>query len=92
MLRTRHQPKEISATLRQVDALTSHGQSVADAIRAVGVPEVTYYRWRREFDGLQSDQVKRPGQLQAENARLRRIVSDLKLDKLILAEVAQGIY
>jgi transposase len=55
----RHKPEEIVAKLRQVDVLTSQGQSVADAIRSIGVTEVTYYRWRQEFGGLKSDQVKR---------------------------------
>ena len=59
------------AKLRQVDVLVSQGQSVAEAIRAIGVTEVTYYRWRREFGGLKSDQVKRPKDLEADNALLR---------------------
>ena len=68
----------------------SQGRSVADAIRAIGVTEVTYYRWRREFGGLKSDQVKRLKELEAENARLRKAVADLTLDKQILAEAARG--
>ena len=87
-----HTPEEIVAKLRQVDVLVSQGRSVADAIRAVGVTEVTYYRWRREFGGLKSDQVKRLKELEAENARWRRAVSDLTLDKQILAEAARGNY
>ena len=71
-------------------ALHSQGQSVADAIRSIGVTEVSYYRWRREFGGLKSDQVKRMKELEAENARLRRAVADLTLDKLILKEAASG--
>lgn len=70
--------------------LVSQGQSVADAIRSIGVTEVSYYRWRREFGGLKSDQVKRMKDLEAENARLRRAVADLTLDKLILKEAASG--
>ena len=70
--------------------LTSQGKSVADAIRAIGVTEVTYYRWRQEYGGLRSDQVKRMKDLEAENTRLRRAVSDLTLDKMILAEAARG--
>ena len=65
------------AKLRQVDVLVSQGQTVAEAIRAIGVTEVTYYRWRREFGGLKSDQVKRLKALEAENARLRKAVADL---------------
>ena len=88
----RHKPEEIVAKLRQVDVLTSQGRSVADAIRSVGVTEVTYYRWRQEFGGLKSDQVKRLKDLETENTRLRRAVSDLTLDKLILQEAARGNY
>jgi putative transposase len=88
----RHKPEEIVAKLRQVDVLTLQGQSVADAIRSIGVTEVTYYRWRQEFGGLKSDQVKRLKNLETENARLRRAISDLTLDKLILQEAARGNY
>jgi len=90
MPKKRHKPEEIVAKLRQVDVLVSQGQSVADAVRAIGVTEVTYYRWRQEYGGLKSDQVKRLKDLEAENARLRRAVSDLTLDKMILAEAAKG--
>jgi transposase-like protein len=90
MPRKRHKPEEIVAKLRQVDVLVSQGQSVADAVRAVGVTEVTYYRWRQEYGGLKADQVKRLKELETENARLRRAVADLTLGKLILAEAARG--
>ena len=85
-----HKPEEIVAKLRQVDVLTSQGQNIADAIRSIGVSEVTYYRWRQEYGGLKSDQVKRLKELETENTRLRRAVSDLTLDKLILQEAARG--
>ena len=90
MPRKRHHPEEIVAKLRQVDVLTSQGQSVADAVRSIGVTEVTYYRWRRDYGGLKSDQVKRLKALDTENARLRKAISDLTLDKLILQEAARG--
>jgi putative transposase len=90
MPRKRHKPEEIVAKLRQVDVLTSQGQSVADAVRAIGVTEVTYYRWRKEFGGLKTEQVRRLKALETENARLRRAVSDLTLDKIILREAASG--
>lgn len=61
-----------------------------DAVRAIGVTEVTYYRWRQEYGGLKSDQVRKLKDLEAENVRLRRAVSDLTLDKMILAEAAKG--
>ena len=86
----KHKPEEIIAKLRQVDVMTSQGTTVADAVRAIGVTEVTYYRWRQEYGGLKSDQVKRLKELEAENARLRRAVSDLTLDKMILKEAAKG--
>jgi putative transposase len=70
--------------------LVSQGQRVADAVRSIGVTEVTYYRWRQEFGGLKSDQVRKLKDLEAENARLRRAISDLTLDKMILAEAARG--
>jgi len=92
MPRKRYKPEEIVAKLRQVDVLVSQGSSVADAIRQIGVSEVTYYRWRQEFGGLKTDQVKRLKDLEAENARLRRAISDLTLDKLILQEAARGNY
>ena len=92
MPRKSYKPEEIVAKLRQVDVLTSQGQSVAEAIRAIGVSEVTYYRWRQEFGGLKSDQIKRLRELETENTRLRRAVSDLTLDKLILQEAARGNY
>ena len=90
MPRKRHKPEEIVAKLRQVDVLVSQCNSVSDAVRAIGVTEVTYDRWRQEFGGLKSDQVKRMKDLEAENARLRPAVSDLTLDKMILAEAARG--
>jgi transposase len=92
MARESYKPEEIVAKLRQVDVLTSQGQSAADAIRTIGVSEVTYYRWRQEFGGLKNDQVKRLKELEAENTRLRRAISDLTLDKLILQEAARGNY
>ncbi len=84
--------EEIVARLRQVEVLSSQGKTVAEAVRAIGVTEVTYYRWRKEYGGLKGDQVKRLKELEAENARLRRAVSDLTLDKMILAEAARGNY
>src|SRR3954452_18875121 len=72
MPRKHHKPEEIVAKLRQVDVLVSQGQHIADAIRQIGVSEVTYYRWRQEFGGVKSDQVKRLKELETENSRLRK--------------------
>ena len=85
----RHRAEEIVAKLRQVDVLIAQGRPVADAVRSKGVTEVTYYRWRNEYGGLKGDQVKRLKELEIENSRLQRAVSDLTLDKLILAEAAK---
>ena len=92
MPRKHHKPEEIVAKLRQVDVLVSQGQNIADAIRQIGVSEVTDYRWRQEFGGLKTEQVKRLKELETENSRLRKAVSDLTLDKLILQEAARGNY
>ena len=92
MASKRHTPEEIVAKLRQVDVLTSQGSTVADAVRQIGVTEVTYYRWRQEFGGLKSTQVKRLKELETENQRLRKAIADLTLDKLILQEAARGNY
>src|SRR6478609_8826204 len=88
----KHKPEEIVAKLRQVDVLTSQGTAIADAIRSIGVTEVTevtYYRWRNEYGGLKCDQVKRLKDLETENVRLRKAISDLTLDKQILQEAAR---
>jgi transposase-like protein len=90
MARKRHTAEEIVAKRRQVEGLCGQGKAVADTIGAIGVTEVTYYRWRNEYGGLKGDQVKRLKELEAENARLRRAVSDLTLDKQILREAAKG--
>ena len=90
MARKRHKPEEIVAKLRQVDVLTGQGMSVAEAVKTIGVTETTYFRWRAEYGGMKTDQVKRLKELELENARLRRAVSDLTLDKLILTEAARG--
>ncbi len=90
MARKRHEPEEIVAKLRQVDVLTGRGRSIAEAVKTIAVTETTYFRWRAEYGGMKNDQVKRLKALEVENARLRRAVSDLTLDKLILTEAARG--
>jgi putative transposase len=88
--RKTHTPEEIVGKLRQVEVLAAQGKSVAEAVRAIGVTEATFYRWRAEFGGLKLDQVKRLKALEAENARLRKAVADLTLEKVILKEAASG--
>ena len=90
MARKTYKPEEIVAKLRQVDVLVSQGRPVAEAVRSIGVTQVTYYRWRREYGGLKTDQVKRLKELEKENERLRKAVSDLTLEKLILREAPSG--
>jgi putative transposase len=90
MPQKRHKPEEIVAKLRQVEVLSAQGRPVAEAIRSIGVTEVTYYRWRNEYGGLKGDQVKRLKDLEKENERLRKAISDLTLEKLILKEAASG--
>ena len=92
MPKRKHKPEEIVAKLRQADVLISQGQDIADVIRQIGVSEVTYYQWRQEYGGLKTEQVKRLKELETENSRLRKAVSDLTLDKLILQEAARGNY
>ena len=85
-----HTPDEIVAKLRQAEVLVGQGKTVAGAVRAIGVTEPTYYRWRTELGGLKLDRVKRLKELDRENARLRKAVSDLTLEKVILKEAASG--
>ena len=90
MARKHHKPEEIVGKLRQVEVLVGQGKPVADAVRAIGVTEATYYRWRSEFGGLKLDQVKRLKRLEQENGRLRQAVADLMLEKLVLKKAALG--
>ena len=92
MARKRHVPEEIIGKLREAEVLIAQGRSVAEAAKAIGVTEQSYYRWRREYGGLKLDQARRLKQLERENARLRKAVADLTLDKVILAEAARGNY
>ena len=90
MANKRHKSEEIVTNIRQVEVLVGQGMARIDAIREIGVVEQTYYRWRKLYGGMGRDQVKELKRLQKENERLRRAVSDLTLDKLILAEAARG--
>jgi putative transposase len=86
-MRRVHSAGEIVAKLRLVDELSSTGRTVENAVQAIGVTEVTYYRWKKRYGSLESDVVEWLMESEAENGRLRRAVSDLTLDKLILMEV-----
>jgi len=90
MANKRARPEDIIMKLRQVEVLMGQGMFRLDAIRQIGVVEQTYYRWRKQYGGMGLDQLKELKRLQKENEQLRRAVSDLTLDKLILKEAAKG--
>ena len=90
MRKKRFRPEEIIVKLREADILINQGRTVAETIKALGVSDVTYYRWRQEYGGMSTSQAKRLKELEQENTRLRKAVSDLTLDKLILQEAAKG--
>ncbi len=90
MANKRHKPEEIVTKLRQVEVLVGQGMVRVDAIRQVRIVEQTYYRWRKQYGGMGPAQLKELKRLQKENERLRRAVSDLTLDKLILTEASRG--
>ena len=92
MANKRPKPEEIVSKLRQVEVLMGQGISRLEAIRQIGVVEQTYYRWRKQYGGMGVDQLKELKTLQKENEQLRRAISDLTLDKLILKEAARGNY
>ncbi len=83
-------PEKIVALLRQVEVLIGQGKSTLVACREAGISDVSYYRWRKEYGGLQLDQARRMKDLERENARLKKIVADLSLEKAMLKEVASG--
>ena len=90
MSRKHPKPEEIVSKLRQVEVLVGQGIKQIDAIRENGIVEQTFYRWRKQYGGMGTDQVKELKRLQKENERLRRAVSGLTLEKLILSEAARG--
>ena len=90
MATKRHKPEEIVTKLRQVEVLVAQGAARVDAIREVRITEQTYYRWHKQYGGMGTDQLRELKRLQKENERLRKAVSDLTLDKLILTEAARG--
>jgi len=88
MSRKRFKPEEIVNKLREADVLLSQGKTIAQACKQIGVTDQTYYRWRREYGGMKTDQAKRLKELERENARLKRLLADAELDKAILREAA----
>ena len=90
MPRRRFQTEEIIQKLREAEVLLSQGRNVSEACRQTGVTDNTYYRWRKEYGGIRSDQAKRLKELERENARLKKLVAEAELDKSILREAASG--
>jgi transposase-like protein len=90
MAKKRFNAEQIVAKLREIEVLLGQGKALAQVCREAGITDVTYYRWRREYGGLKSDQAKRLKELERENARLKRVVADLALEKAILKDVAEG--
>lgn len=88
--RRRHTPEKIIQMLREAEILISQGQTIAAASKQLGINQQTYYRWRNQYGGMKLDQMRQLKALQAENARLKRAVAELTLDKLILKEAAEG--
>lgn len=91
-MKKNHTPEEIITKLRRVEALTAEGTSVAEAVKRIEVSEQTYYRWKKQYGGMDRSDAKRLKELEKENARLKRLVADLALDKDILKEALSGNY
>jgi putative transposase len=90
MARKKHSAEQIVAILRQIEVEVANRKPTGQACREAGITEQTYYRWRKEYGGLKLEQARRMKQLEKENARLRRLVTDLSLEKQVLKEVAEG--
>ena len=90
MSKKRYRPEEIIAKLREAEVLLAQGMKVPEVAKSIGIHEITYYRWRKEYGGMKVSQAKRLKDLEKENTRLRKAVSDLSLDKVILQEAARG--
>jgi putative transposase len=90
MAKQRFTAEEIIHKLREADVVIGQGKTIGEACKALGVTDKTYFRWRKTHGGLRIDQAKRMRELEAENARLKRAVADLTVDKIILKEVAEG--
>jgi putative transposase len=90
MGRQRHTAEQIITKLREAEVLTAKGTALEEVLRELGVSDATYYKWRKEYGGLRVDQAKRLKELETENSRLRKVVSDLSIDNAILKEAARG--
>ena len=92
MVRKRYTPETIIRKLREADVMQGQGKTITETVKQLGVTEQTFYRWRKKYGGMRVDQAKRLKELEAENARLKRAVADLTVDKQILKEVVEGKY
>jgi putative transposase len=90
MGRQRRTAEQIISKLREAEVLQASGKSMEETLRQLGVSDATYYKWRKEYGGLRVDQAKRLKELEQENGRLRKVVSDLSIDNAILKEAARG--
>jgi transposase len=90
MSRRRHTPEQVVRKLREADRLLGEGNELPEVFKQLEVSEQTYYRWRNQFGGMKADDVKRLKELEAENARLKRIVADQMLENQALREVSRG--
>jgi len=88
MAKKRHTAEQIISKLREAEVALAKGQALGTVVRKLGITEQTYYRWRKEYGGLRTDQARRLKELEKENARLKRVVADLSLDNAILKEAA----
>jgi putative transposase len=88
--RKKHTPEQVVNLLRQIEVAIANGKTTSLSCKEAEITEQTYYRWRREYGGLQVDQARRLKELESENAKLKRLVSDLSLEKLILKDIASG--
>ena len=86
----KYSAEQIVSLLRQIEVGTANGKMTRQACKEVGITEQTYYRWRKEYGGLQVDQARRLKELEQENAKLKRLVAELSLDKLVLKDIASG--
>ena len=90
MPKKRYGPEQIVGKLRQIEVLISQGKTIPVACRDAGITDQTFYRWRKEYGGLQMEQARKLKDLQKENAQLRRAVADLTVEKQILKDIAEG--
>jgi len=86
----KHTAEQVVSLLRQIEVAVANGKTTPIACRDSGITEQTYYRWRKEYGGLQVDQARRLKELEQENAKLKRLVSELSLEKLVLKDIASG--